>query len=130
VGDDQNRKIAEEFAAAFESGDQDRMWRVFDQYIGDDFVQTWPQSGERIRGKDNARAINQNYPGGMPSAKAKGIRGGGNTWVFEAELDYGQGPVHMVSIAEMENGKIVRQTDYFAQPFEALEWRSKWVERI
>jgi len=129
VSDDQNRKMAEEFASAFESGDKERMMAVFDAQVADDFVQEWPQSGERIRGKENARAINQNYPG-MPTAKVRSIKGSGNLWVFEADLDYGQGPVHMVTIAEVENGKVVRQTDYFAEPFEAPEWRSKWVERM
>jgi hypothetical protein len=36
-----------------------------------------------------------------------------------------------VSIIETgADGKIVRQTDYFANPFEAPAWRSKWVERM
>ena len=28
------------------------------------------------------------------------------------------------------NGKVVRETQYFADPFEAPAWRSQWVQRI
>lgn len=49
--------------------------------------------------------------------------------MLEVDLDYGQGPVHGVTLMEFEDGMLARQTDYFAEPFEAPEWRSKWVER-
>jgi hypothetical protein len=129
MGEAENRAAAEELAAAFGSGDPDRMRALFDRYIPDDYVQEWPQSGERIRGKDNARAILENYPG-MPKGELKGIRGSGDLWVLEATLDYGQGPVHMVSVAEMRDGMIAKQTDYFAEPFEAPAWRKQWVEQM
>jgi hypothetical protein len=29
-----------------------------------------------------------------------------------------------------EDGKIAHQTDYFANPFPAPEWRKKWVEQM
>jgi hypothetical protein len=28
-----------------------------------------------------------------------------------------------------ENDKVVHETQYFAQPFEAPAWRSQWVEK-
>ena len=28
------------------------------------------------------------------------------------------------------NGKVVHETQYFADPFEAPAWRSQWVQRI
>jgi drug/metabolite transporter (DMT)-like permease len=129
MGDQDNREAVREYWAGFESGDVDRVMRAFDTYVADDFVQEWPQSGERIRGKANARAINENYPG-VPSAKLRDVRGSGDLWVGEMTLDYGRGPVHSVSILEFRDGKLVKETDYFADPFEAPEWRSQWVERM
>jgi ketosteroid isomerase-like protein len=129
MGEAENRKIAEEYAAAFESGDVARMTALFDANTADDFVQEWPQSGERIRGKDNARAINENYPG-MPKATLRSIKGSGDLWVMEVTLDYGQGPVHGVTIVEIRDGKIAKETDYFAEPFEAPAWRKQWVEQM
>jgi hypothetical protein len=31
---------------------------------------------------------------------------------------------------EFRDGKVARETIYFADPFEPPEWRSQWVERI
>jgi hypothetical protein len=126
--EEQNRQVVDEFGQALESGDVERLGIVFDKYTADDFVQEWPQSGEVIRGKANAMEINRNYPG-MPSMKMRGVRGAGDVWVAEVTLDYGQGPVHGVSIFEFRDGQVVKETDYFADPFEAPEWRSQWVER-
>ena len=49
--------------------------------------------------------------------------------VTEVDLDYGGKPYKAVSIFEIENGKVVHETDYFAEPFEAPQWRAQWVER-
>jgi len=34
-----------------------------------------------------------------------------------------------VSIMEFQNGKVIHETQYFAEPFEAPAWRSQWVEK-
>jgi hypothetical protein len=31
---------------------------------------------------------------------------------------------------EFCNGKVVHETQYFADPFEAPEWRRQWVQRV
>jgi ketosteroid isomerase-like protein len=49
----------------------EQLWQLFDArdfeaagaLLHDDFVCEWPQSRERIRGRENYVAINQNYPG-------------------------------------------------------------------
>jgi hypothetical protein len=33
-------------------------------------------------------------------------------------------------IVEFSDGKIWRETRYYAEPFEAPEWRAQWVERM
>ena len=35
-----------------------------------------------------------------------------------------------VSIMEFRNGKVVHETQYFADPFEAPDWRKQWVQRM
>jgi hypothetical protein len=43
----------------------------------------------------------------------------------------GEGCVfHSTAIFELKDGKIWRDTRYFAEPFEAPEWRAQWVERM
>lgn len=119
----------------YESGDMEAVARAQMEMAAEDIVQEWPQSGERIRGLDNVAAVARNYPAGSgtsPTAKLRRILKPGEAWVIESTIDYGDGiPVGMVSIIETNDaGKVIRQTDYFASPFEAPAWRSQWVERM
>jgi hypothetical protein len=36
---------------------------------------------------------------------------------------------YTVSIMEFRNGKVVHETQYFADHFEAPAWRSQWVQQ-
>jgi hypothetical protein len=121
------RHVAEGVWKALHAGD----WGTAGGALHDDFVQEWPQSGERIVGRDNAIAINQNYPGGLPRMRFRRTLTGGDLAVLEVELTYADGSRYLgVSILELRDGKVVKETDYFAQPFKAPEWRAQWVERI
>ena len=52
-------------------------------------------------------------------------------WVVEIVSDYGDGRLfHYVSVVELKDGKMWRDTRYYAEPFEAPEWRARWVERM
>lgn len=131
---DTNSATVERLRTMFESGSLDELSRAQYDLAADDFVQEWPQSGERIRGRDNAKAINDNYPemtGSSPRVTLRRISGEGEHWTVEGSIDYGDGtPVGYVGIAELHDGKIARITEYFANPFEAPAWRSPWVERM
>lgn len=99
--------------------------------LHDDYVQEWPQSGERIEGADDAMAINRNFPGGLPSMRINRVQSAGELATLEVELTYSDGSVYQgVSIMEVRDGKVAKETDYFAQPFEAPQWRAQWVSRI
>jgi ketosteroid isomerase-like protein len=125
MGEQDNLGVIERYWKAFGAKDLDAAYEL----LHEDYVQEWPQSGERIRGRDNAMAISRNYPG-MPSFDHRRTVGGGDIVVSEVTLDYGQGPVYGCNIFEIRDGKIARETDYFADPFEAPEWRSQWVEKM
>jgi hypothetical protein len=119
----------------YSSGDLQVLTQHLSEMASDDIVQEWPQSGERIRGRDNVLAVNQNYEGATgtaPSMTLRRIVKPGQAWVVEGTIDYGDGtPVSIVSILETDaDGKITRQTDYFANPFDAPEWRRQWVEQM
>ncbi len=119
-----NRERASEVWRALERQDLDAL----EALLAYDCVQEWPQSGEVIRGRENIMAINRNYPG-FPDIRGREIRGEGDLWVGEAELDYHGRRVHICSIWEFRDGRIVRETDYFADPFDAPRWRQRWVDR-
>lgn len=95
----------------------------------EDAVLEYPQSGERTRGRRNI----QNQRASQPSKKRFTIRrilGGGDLWVTEFILTYDGKPSYTVSIMEFRDDKVVRETQYFADPFAAPASRAQWVERM
>jgi ketosteroid isomerase-like protein len=93
----------------------------------EDAVLEYPQSGERIRGRSNIQ-ITRTL---QPSKKRFDVRrivGSGDLWVTEYVLTYDGKPSHTVSIMEFDGDKVARETQYFADPFEAPSWRAPWVE--
>jgi ketosteroid isomerase-like protein len=124
VGEAENRAAIDVYLKAFESKDMG----LLDQVYSDDAVQEWPQSGERIVGRDNIKAINENYPG-LPDATIRRVSGSGDVWTVETVLDYSGEVYNAVSVLEFRDGKVARQTDYFASPFPPPQWRAHWVER-
>jgi ketosteroid isomerase-like protein len=130
---DTNAATVERFRAVLESGSLEDVARGLHEETADDFTQEWPQSGEQIRGRANAKAIIDNYPemtGSTPKMSLRRISGEGAHWVVEGTIDYGDGtPVSYVGVIELRDGKIGAITEYFANPFEAPAWRAQWVER-
>ena len=129
-----NRATVEQFIQAMMTNDVEAQ----DRLLADDFVEEYPQSGERIRGKDNRRAIIENYPGGTPketsstgpAPKAPAITGAGDQFTVTGQITYPNGETwQLVSLVELRDGKINRITDYFAAPFEAPAWRTPYVEK-
>jgi ketosteroid isomerase-like protein len=93
-----------------------------------DYVLEMPQSGERIRGRDNLQAYQQAYPK-PPTIQLRRVIGAGDMWVVEAHNDYGGGQIyHVIDIVQYRDGKIWRETRYYAEPFQAPQWRTQWVE--
>ena len=68
-----------------------------------DYVMSMPQSGERIRGRDAMRAMQQAFPGPPPSISIRRVAGAGRTWVVEGINDYGGDRWHVVLILELDD---------------------------
>jgi len=97
----------------------------------EDFLADMPQSGERICGRDNMRALQRAFPPDrMPTFRLRRITGGGDVWTVEAIGDYGGEIYLVVVIFEFRDRRIIRETRYYPQPFPAPEWRSQWVQRM
>jgi hypothetical protein len=94
----------------------------------EDAVLELPQSGERMIGVANIKAMRSAYPASL-TASIQRMRGSGDFWVTELVLTYDGTPMHAVNIMEMRNGRIVHETIYFGDPFEAPAWRAQWVEQ-
>jgi SnoaL-like domain len=99
------------------------------QIYREDAILDYPQSGERIRGRANIQTTRTLQPS-TKHFKVQRILGAGDLWITEYILSYDEKPFFTVSIMEFEDGKVVHETQYFGEPFEASAWRSRFVERI
>jgi|SRR5690348_4773565 len=144
MSDTGHRAIIEKFFESVNAQDWDRL----ETWLDPDYVWEMPQSGERVRGTANNRAMNESYPG-LPKVEPRRITGSQDKWVTtpsftvlkitgsgddytaESLANYPDGSVwHAVDFFHFRAGKILRQTAYFAPTLEPAEWRARWVERI
>jgi ketosteroid isomerase-like protein len=123
--DDQGKRAAlDRHWAASEAGDD----AVEDEIYHPDAVLEYPQSGERIRGRDTIRITRGLLPNKHFAVRR--VLGGGDVWVTEYVITYDGKPSHTVSIMEFRDGKVFRETQYFGDPFEPWPGRARWVEPI
>jgi len=94
----------------------------------EDAICDYPQSGERILGRSNLQALRSHHPGKPSGFNVRRILGKGDLWITEYTITYQGKPAYTVSIMEFRDGKVVHETQYFADPFEAPAWRSQWVQ--
>jgi hypothetical protein len=130
VNDDE---MAARIRRLFEANDLTAYANAQYEMAAEDVINEYPQSGERFRGRDKIAAMNSSYTGSTgstPKATLRRILKPGEAWVVESVIDYGDGtPVSSISIIETgPDGKVVRETDYFANPFEAPAWRRQYAE--
>jgi ketosteroid isomerase-like protein len=124
MDDAETRVLVEAHHAASAAGDIDAVHAIY----AEDVVVVYPQSGERIVGRANLRALRESYPAKLDFTIDR-ITGTGSVWVTEYVISYDGKPVNTVSIMEFDGAEVVRETLYFADSFEAPEWRSQWVEQ-
>jgi hypothetical protein len=146
--EDRDRDLIARYVMALHDGDFETIARC--QHP--DFVEDYPQSGERIVGRANFRAILENYPGGLvgeADASEDRVIGGEDHWMMSptftmirvsgtgdsrtsiVKLRYPDGSAwYMVAIVEVRDGLIARATTFFAPLFEPPEWRREWIELV
>ena len=93
----------------------------------EDAVLHYPQSGERIQGRRKIQDSRKLQPSEKRFAVQR-IIGEGDFWVTEYVLSYDGAPSYTVSIMEFRDGKVARETQYFADPFKPGPSRAHLVE--
>jgi hypothetical protein len=79
----------------------------------------YPQSGERIVGGDNRRAVYAAFPV-LPKVERRRLLVSGDLAVLEASLDYGDDTDwRAVLIFELRDGRIVKETAYLGAALRA-----------
>ena len=81
---------------------------------------------ERFDGVANFKEWRSQYPAGVV-LEMRNLRGRGDLWVVEGAISYDGGPSQpAVNILEFRDDKVVRETIYVTEPWDAPEWRARW----
>lgn len=84
----------------------------------EDFVAEIPQTGERFEGREALKAMQEGF-GEPPAIQLKRISGEGDTWAVEALQTYtDESQWHVCVLVAFTDGKISRETRYYAPPLE------------
>ena len=122
-----SKQVIEQFWAAMGTNDFKRAGEI----LHDDYILEWPQSGERIRGRANFVAINENYPAhGRWQFVIHRIIAEGDQVVSDVDVTDGLITGRVVTFSTVQDGKILKQTEFWPDPFEAPDWRAGWVEKM
>lgn len=106
-----------------------RDFTTFAAYMAEDIVETYPQSGEQLVGRDQQRAMHEAFPS-PPTFTIRAIRGDGDVAAVELDEAYGDGSTwKTVLILEFRDGLVAALTGYFGEPFKAPDWRAPFRVR-
>jgi ketosteroid isomerase-like protein len=124
--DEKIREVLNAHWQASAVGDLDAEHDIYDE----DAVCDYPQSGERIHGRSNLQALRSHHPDKPSGFDVRRIQGKGDLWITEYSISYKGQAAYVASIMEFCDGKVIHETQYFSERFEAPAWRSQWVEQI
>src|SRR5262249_8675251 len=102
VHEPQNRAALGRHWTASAAGDQDAEHEIYH----DDAIVEYPQSGERVRGRQNVQALRSRHPAGPSGFEVRRIVGAGDLWVTEYAIAYDGRRFDTVSIMEFHAGKV------------------------
>jgi hypothetical protein len=105
----------------------DQKWDTAGELLHTNFQALWPQSREKMTAK-NFIEMNRHYPGyhkiEVIHAFETGYKVLTTVWI---EADTGQ-KTFANSIFDIQDGKILKVEEYWAEPYPAPESRRQWVE--
>ncbi|MFT3892022.1 MAG: nuclear transport factor 2 family protein [Anaerolineales bacterium] len=120
-------QVVQEFYRRMNTNDFNSVGELLD----DDYVLEWPQSNERIRGRDNYVTMNKEYPAYGPwRFKINQIVGNGLEAVSDVSVTDGIQEARAITFTTIQDGKITRQVEFWPEKFEAPENRKHLVERM
>jgi ketosteroid isomerase-like protein len=125
--DRSTKEVIEQFWETMKTND----FRAVGELLHDDYVLEWPQSGERVRGRENFVAINERYPAhGRWKFNVHRILAEGDQAVSDVDVTDGVVRARVITFSTIQEGKILHQTEFWPDPFGPAAWRAQWVEEI
>jgi ketosteroid isomerase-like protein len=122
---EETRRVVEQYWSAMQTND----WRAAGELLHDEYVLEWPQSRERIRGRENFVAVNAQYPAaGRWRFDIKRFVVEGDMAVTDVLVTDGAVRGRAITFSTVRDGQIVHQLEFWPDPFEAPAWRAALVE--
>jgi len=104
-------------------------FRSVGEVLSNDFILEWPQSKERIRGRDNFAAMNEQYPAnGRWEFQINRIIAVDNEAVSDVCVTDGVQVARVISFFQISNNLIQKMVEFWPDPFAPLENRKHLVE--
>ncbi len=117
--------VVKEFYRRMNSND----FRFAAQMLSDDYTLEWPQSKERIRGRANFVAVNEEYPAsGRWSFTIHRIVGSAIEAVSEVSVTDGSILARAITFTSVQAGQITRQVEFWPDNYPAPANRAHLVE--
>ena len=117
--------VVKKFWSLMQSND----FRSVGDVLSDDFVLEWPQSNERIRGRVNFAAMNEEYPAhGVWRFTINRIVGDDFQAVSDVSVTDGVQHARVISFFSISGGMITKMVEFWPDPFPAPENRRHLVE--
>ena len=97
--------------------------------LAEHVVRQWPQMGEIVRTRQLIADVEGNFPE-LTLEVGRRIHLG-DVIVVEWTCNYGDGRLYRnVTIGELEDGEVVRVTDYWGEPTATPAWRQGMTDRL
>lgn len=123
----ESRWTVERFWAAMQTND----FKAAGELLHDDYILDWPQSGERVRGRENFARINEDYPAhGRWGFTVHRLIAEEDQVVSDVSVTDGTVTARVITFSTVRDEKILHQTEFWPDPFEPAAWRAQWVEKI
>jgi ketosteroid isomerase-like protein len=118
-------KIVRKFWETMQTND----FRAASQCLSDGYVLEWPQSRERLRGRDNFARMNAEYPvHGRWQFTINKIVGNENEAVSDVSVTDGAVRARVITFSTIRDGEIVSQVEFWPEDYSAPENRRHLVE--
>lgn len=119
------RQLVEQFWQTMNTND----WHAVGALLHDDYLLTYPQSGERIRGRANFIAVNANYPAtGAWRFAVQRLIADETEAATDVIVTEGSQTFRVISFFEFRDDRIWRMTEYWPDLFAPAASRAQWVE--
>ncbi|WBU60611.1 nuclear transport factor 2 family protein [Paracoccus albus] len=120
--------IVRAFWASMQSNDFDMAAR---EWLSPDYIGSWPQTGEVIRGPAEYAAVNNAFPGrGDWRFEEISLVADGNRVVTDTRITHEPLEIatHAITFHEISGNLILRQTEYWPDEYPVPAWREGFLK--